>query len=153
MGLDMFLFGRKTFWSFNNEDAEQSRQLKTVTNAFPELVENKLEVDSVRIEAMYWRKANAIHKWFVDNVQDGVDQCQTSYVTRDQLEQLLAEVNYVIMNPESAPTRLPTTHGFFFGSDDYGKWYFHQLENTKARLTMLLSPAFADWTFEYHASW
>ena len=20
-----------------------------------------------------WRKANAIHKWFVDNVQDGVD--------------------------------------------------------------------------------
>ena len=22
-----------------------------------------------------WRKANAIHKWFVDNVQDGVDDC------------------------------------------------------------------------------
>ena len=26
----------------------------------------------------YWRKANAIHSWFVENCQDGVDECQYS---------------------------------------------------------------------------
>ena len=36
-----------------------------------------------------WRKANHIHKWFVDNVQDGEDDCGTYEVTREQLEDLL----------------------------------------------------------------
>lgn len=37
----------------------------------------------------YWRKANHIHKWFVDNVQNGVDECDTYEVTKEQLEDLL----------------------------------------------------------------
>lgn len=36
----------------------------------------------------YWRKANAIHAWFVENVQNGVDDCGTYLVTREQLEAL-----------------------------------------------------------------
>lgn len=36
-----------------------------------------------------WRKANHIHQWFVDNVQDGVDDCGTYEVTEEQLEELL----------------------------------------------------------------
>lgn len=36
-----------------------------------------------------WRKANHIHKWFVDNVQDGEDDCGTYEVTKEQLEELL----------------------------------------------------------------
>ena len=36
----------------------------------------------------YWRKANAIHSWFVQNVQNGVDDCDTYQVTREQLEAL-----------------------------------------------------------------
>lgn len=37
----------------------------------------------------YWRKANHIHKWFVENIQDGVDECGTYEVTKDKLEELL----------------------------------------------------------------
>ena len=37
----------------------------------------------------YWRKANAIHKWFVENVQDGVDDCGRYEVTKEQLQELL----------------------------------------------------------------
>lgn len=40
-------------------------------------------------EVGYWRKANAIHGWFVENVQDGVDECQLSDVPRQKLEELL----------------------------------------------------------------
>ena len=37
----------------------------------------------------YWRKANAIHQWFVDNVQDGEDDCDYHReVTRGDLIEL-----------------------------------------------------------------
>lgn len=40
-------------------------------------------------EVCYWRKANQIHKWFVDNVQDGVDDCDYYEVTKEDIEKLL----------------------------------------------------------------
>jgi hypothetical protein len=41
-------------------------------------------------EVMYWRKANQIHKWFVDNVQDGVDDCKEYWVSEEKLQELFA---------------------------------------------------------------
>ena len=38
----------------------------------------------------YWRKANQIHKWFVDNCQDGEDDCRQAYVSLNQLKELLS---------------------------------------------------------------
>ena len=32
------------------------------------------------VEVAYWRKANAIHGWFVYNIQDGVDDQNEYYV-------------------------------------------------------------------------
>lgn len=43
-----------------------------------------------------WRKANQIHGWFVDHVQDGVDDCGCYDVTNAQLAELLVTVNAVI---------------------------------------------------------
>lgn len=37
---------------------------------------------------VYWRKANAIHKWFVDNVQHGTDDCGVYDVDIRQLKDL-----------------------------------------------------------------
>ena len=37
----------------------------------------------------YWRKANQIHAWFVENVQDGEDDCGCYEVEKWQLEELL----------------------------------------------------------------
>jgi len=39
-------------------------------------------------EIGYWRKANAIHRWFVDNVQGGADDCEFHEVTKDHLKTL-----------------------------------------------------------------
>ena len=41
------------------------------------------------VEIGYWRKANSIHKWFVDNCQDGVDDCQCYQVRKTDIEILL----------------------------------------------------------------
>lgn len=37
-----------------------------------------------------WRKANAIHNWFVENVQNGEDDCGYYEVSQKQLEHLLS---------------------------------------------------------------
>ena len=37
---------------------------------------------------MYWRKANAIHKWFVDNCQKGEDNCQPHLVRKNKIKEL-----------------------------------------------------------------
>lgn len=37
----------------------------------------------------YWRKANHIHNWFVNNVQNGEDDCNHYIVTKEQLINLL----------------------------------------------------------------
>lgn len=47
-------------------------------------------------EVGYWRKANQIHNWFVNNVQAGQDDCGTYEVTKDQLEELVAVCNEVL---------------------------------------------------------
>ena len=51
--------------------------------------DHKYGYKSIIEEVGYWRKANAIHKWFVDNVQDGEDNCGYYKVAPEQLEELL----------------------------------------------------------------
>lgn len=47
-------------------------------------------------EVGYWRKANAIHKWFVDNVQNGEDDCGDYSVSKELLEKLLNDCYTVL---------------------------------------------------------
>lgn len=47
-------------------------------------------------DAGYWRKANHIHKWFVDNVQDGNDDCKEYYVSSEKLKELLDTCQQVL---------------------------------------------------------
>lgn len=62
----------------------------------PDTSVDMAKVSYVALEAGYWRKANAIHRWFVENVQDGQDDCREYYVSRDQLKELLDIVNTVL---------------------------------------------------------
>lgn len=79
----------------------------------------------------YWRKANAIHQWFVENVQEGVDDCNYwREVTVEDLIELRELCIECLEHRNSAHKLLPTTHGFFFGCTDYDDWYFSDLEKT-----------------------
>ena len=48
----------------------------------------------------YWRKANAIHNWFVVNCADGVDDCKPIEITKEMLEDLLYAAKLVKDNSE-----------------------------------------------------
>ena len=51
----------------------------------------------IREEIGYWRKANEIHNWFVENVQNGVDDCEYhEEVTKEALEELLTTCQKVL---------------------------------------------------------
>lgn len=47
-------------------------------------------------EVMYWRKANHIHRWFVENVQDGVDNCEYYEVSKEKIKELLDTCQKVV---------------------------------------------------------
>lgn len=54
------------------------------------------KINSIIEDVCYWRKANQIHKWFVDNVQGGNDDCKEYYVDTEQLTELLKMIKKVI---------------------------------------------------------
>src|SRR5210317_989572 len=99
MGLDMYLTARKSFFHKDDEVA------KKISELFPEL--DGMIIRDINIDVVYWRKANAIHQWFVDNVQDGEDDCGEYYVPRSDLEELSEKCGKVLKNRELASQLLP----------------------------------------------
>lgn len=152
MGLDMFFYGRRYLWDFDGPDQKVAAELG---KCFPEI--RGAHINRVEAEFKYWRKSNAIHKWFVDNIQNGVDECQESHVDLKKLYQLRDLCAEVMANPDRAAELLPTSSGFFFGSTDYNEWFFKDIEETLNWLNdFLLKDAVKSmegWEFYYRSSW
>lgn len=108
-------------------------------------------------EVGYWRKANAIHKWFVDNVQDGVDDCGDYEVSEEHIQKLLQTCKTVVTNgkldKEKAQTLLPPQAGFFFGSTDIDEGYEQDLLHTISILEPLQNFDFKRNKLLYCSSW
>ena len=155
MGLDMYLKAER-FLSKYIEPVEDSKSkiekindLFGITNG-----DDDFRAETVIFNIAYWRKANAIHAWFVRNVQDGKDECQKSYVTRDQLKELLTTCKLVLEDHKKSKDVLPTQSGFFFGSTDYDEGYFDDLQSTVTQLERILNhPALETMDFYYQSSW
>lgn len=111
---------------------------------------------TVSIEAMYWRKANQIHDWFVNNVQEGEDNCRTYYVSREKLAELAETCEKVLAarDEETSKDLLPVSYGSFFGGTDYDEYYYESIEDTAEALEKLLkNPTFEGMEFYYSSSW
>jgi len=154
MGLDMYLTAKRYLWSHSEQDKEIAKRIADLVEVEPDFG-SKFRGASfcpkeISIEAMYWRKANMIHQWIVDNVQDGEDNCQEYYVQREDLETLLAECVNALTNRDG--DILPPSSGFFFGSTEIDEYYWQDLEDTVKGLEKALSLS-DDWAFYYQASW
>lgn len=130
MGLDMYLYGRKD--NYNLTDYNIGRI-------------------GLQVEVGYWRKANAIHRWFVKNIQGGVDNCATYSVSIDELKTLKSICEEILNKPELADKKLPTKDGFFFGSTEYDEFYFNDIQETIDIVNKCLNLDY-DY-FEYSSSW
>lgn len=102
-------------------------------------------------DVMYWRKTNAIHRWFVENVQLGNDDCGLYYVEEEKLLRLVETCKEVLKDHSKAGELLPTCEGFFFGSTEYDEDYFEDLKRTVEGIEKALKEQQGD--FYYTSSW
>ena len=181
MGLDMYL-SKKTYvkqWSFQTPEEQFQVEVKKggepVTSIKPE------RVSYVTEQVGYWRKFNALHNWFVENCQGGVDECQESYVDREKLEELVVTLHQVKNILETSPKKkvqvengwsngektfceieivedtttldelFPTTPGFFFGGTEYDMYYQEQVNETIELIENLLKEEGGE--YSYQSSW
>lgn len=86
----MYLF-KKRYVTF---DEREALKLKGVAGV------DAKRVNEISEEVGYWRKANAIHQWFVDQVQGGDDECRPFDVSVAQLRELLDLTNQVLAASE-----------------------------------------------------
>lgn len=194
MGLDMMLYAKK-YNAGGYDHMRKSDRVDTVATVreFDKIVSaihmtrtrKRLDISSleVSLHVGYWRKQNAIHSWFVRETQEGRDECQESYVSREDLvrlrdicRQILATVEYgppivhegdqffplweektvTKIDADLAQELLPTRSGFFFGGTDLDDWYVTGLQKTADLIDILLDEKTfppCDWRFYYQASW
>ena len=171
MGLDMYLtiseYVSKTTRDHLRPDTPKSNPVyEQLVNRRPSWVDkDSFQGISVAYPAGQWRKANGIHNWFVQNVQDNRDECQRSFVTPAQLLELRDACEKVLwtqgdsrvgVQEKAEEVGLAPTPGFFFGSQEYDQWYFEDLRYTVRLINRLEASGVFDnaWVdIYYQASW
>lgn len=149
MGLDMYLKAKRYLSTYRPEDKDVIEEIKILAPA------GTMQPVELTYQAAYWRKANQIHNWFVNNVQNGEDDCQTYYVSTEELKTLLELCKQVDGNKAMAANLLPPQNGFFFGSTEIDDGYWHDIRITIEQLEAAIeeSKKSEHIYFEYYASW
>lgn len=141
---------KRTYVQYWEHNGDANYEVKVTKGGNPTNI-NPKKVKYVIEEAGYWRKQNQIHRWFVENVQKGVDNCGDYYVDRDDLETLLKLCQKVKADNSLADGLLPSASGFFFGGTSYDEWYFDGIDNTITILEEALSDERGE--YYYSSSW
>lgn len=168
MGLDMYLYRKISLWDYKPDSSSLFVTGKYNTNQHITKQINIENLGYLAFEIGYWRKANHIHKWFVDHVQDGNDDCAEHYVSKQHLEELYDRC-LVIKDIEQSSSSLeekqekyeellPTQSGFFFGNTNYTEDYLDGINETIAIIEKEKESEF--WNdselsvfYSYHSSW
>ena len=156
MGLDMYLYVQR--WVESNQ--EEYGNIKEVLGLGADYDNNQRDSKwqyPVKIEGTvaYWRKANAIHNWMVENVQNGQDNCERYSVSDTQLRDLRDTCQRVIDNRGNGdPVELETKSGLFYGSIEYDDDYWADLLGTVEKLDKALGVAKPmEVEYIYFSSW
>jgi hypothetical protein len=156
MGLDMYLY-RKSFVNSGDYVKPELREEVVVTkNGQPHPIIKSDRVVYVVERVGQWRKFNALHKWFVENVQGGEDDCREYEVRYEQLEELhdlLQQMKANKGDTEFAQSQLPTQSGFFFGSTDYDQFYWGDIDMSIEILGECLREKENYSEYYYRSSW
>lgn len=124
MGLDMYL---NRNLNPNGNVLRITPQDEFNSNDFAKLLERATKSSesylrpTISVNIAYWRKANAIHEWFVEHCGDDVDECQDIDVSLDDLRELKDICERILQAPNDInlmESLLPPQDGFFFGGTD-----------------------------------
>ena len=162
MGLDQYLTAKKYVAKWDYSGGFDSR---VITQEFQDLLPmdapdltryGQFAGITVEYPVGYWRKANAIHNFFVQEVGEDVDDCREMFVDRDILVELRSRCADVLkadnMEEMAKEVGLETVSGFFFGDTDYGDWYKDDLRLTIDICDHVLALP-EEYSLHYQASW
>ena len=162
MGLDQYLYAKKHVSKWDYEGGFDNR---VITQEFQDLLPmdtpditkyGEFAVITVEYPVGYWRKANAIHNFFVTEIGEEVDDCREMWVDRDVLVELRSRCDEVLkadnMEEMAKEVGLETVSGFFFGDTDYGDWYKDDLRLTIDICDHVLALP-EEYSIYYQASW
>ena len=165
MGLDMYLYAvpkinRMNFMEVLAAETNLTRIKKEDRELYQSLKSHIVkckefgQVDpSLVIELAYWRKANQIHNWFVENVQNGQDNCMPYEVSRAQVQNLY-NCCQEVLTKQNGYKVLPTKPGFYFGSIEYDRFYYMDVEQTcNIAADILETYDFNSYHLIYNSSW
>lgn len=157
----MYLSVERGFYPSDDVSNEHLRNVAEVAK-MGNLLASDLPSAQVAVTCIYWRKANMVHRWFVENVQEGKDDCRRYEVQRQQLVKLREICTQLLEDRTlvAVAEHLPPQPGFFFGSTEVDDWYWQDVEHTAQALQRVLdetdeaSENFLDgFTFYYESSW
>ena len=147
MGLDMYLYAY-------DEKVEQALKKALDPDTSDDETEGLMDlVFDNTTEVAYWRKANAIHDFFCREGKE-VYVAVLYVISREVLEKLLEKCFQVLVlkDEEFSKETLPTRSGFFFGSTEYGEFYYENIRYTTSQIAKALAN-YDDEEFLYYASW
>lgn len=146
MGLDMNLH-RKVYNLKVQPSDEKTEKANKIINEGQHDGEVRFVSD---VSVCYWRKFNALHKYFFDNFGKGdEDNCVDMYLEVEDLRKLLAllqdlrkqikqDEEGTVINKEVCEDILPTQDGFFFGDTTYDKYYVMDIDDTIKALSAVI---------------
>lgn len=133
MGLDMYLT-KDIYLGAKHTHNQITGTVEIFSKKEPVAV-NLNKICSIIEEVGYWRKSNQTHQWFVNNVQEGVDDCGTYSVNYKQLI-ILKDLCTTVLATKDA-SLLPPSPGFFFGSTEIDVFYWQDLQETISIISAL----------------
>jgi hypothetical protein len=159
MGLDQYLYLRKHISQSETDERWQS----VVGLALDGLTLISDLGVSISYPIGYWNKANAIHGWFVENVQGGRDDCGTYFFGIDALISLRDACQQVLAAPDRQSMEeigqevLPPLRGYYFGDYEIDEFYVEYLTKTIHIIDEAVTAMGDDcgWSidFAYSSSW
>lgn len=154
MGLDMYLTASSWISGYKHEESNEKERFTSLINAIGvnEYYDKDSPLVTVEFNVGYWRKANAIHGWFVEHVQGGEDNCAKYDVSKEQLRALQEACLVALTDRSEAPKLLPPTEGFFFGGTELDEWYWESLKDTVVTVGRALRLP-DGWRTQYQSSW
>ena len=145
MGLDMYLNKKLYVRPKSIYLTDMDLETKVLANGVEYSKFNPKNVTYVMEEVADWRKFNALHFWFVKNVQQGNDDCEEYEVTLAHFKKLQECLDLIVETSvnclrnkitiserdEICRKEFPPTEGFFFGSTAIDEYYFEDVVSTK----------------------
>jgi hypothetical protein len=150
MGLDMYLEAKRHVAPCDSRTEPMRRAIGAAIGYMPSREKpgqdaSLLEVSGVTVRVGYWRKFDALHRWFVSNVQEGVDDCRPAFVSADALVELEEQLERVSDAPGSTSKHLTTDldEPLEDGEVDYTLKVLHHAKRLQEQ----------GWDIYYRASW